>query len=399
MDPNQDTSQSDPNQSDTSGGYSTPSDTNAAPVDTSPAPTDQPQDQPPADQPPADQPPADQPPGDVQNPDSYSISGPGTPAPQDQTNVDVTTGQVYPPGVIPPVSSTQVNIPGDISAQITSGITNGLKDFQTVNPNLLAATQQAANIAAQNEYNRWKAQLELTNLTANQKETIALDKARLAADTAIRQAGLAFQQRQLDLQYTQMTPYEKEQLATQRAIADLQAQTQKALQGTQIASTEKIQQWQLAQQERQSGRQTALGLIQQIAALKGPQNAFAQLRALNAIPGGLASLVKALGGEFNIPGMAGVNQGTPAGLSATMNDITSGGSGQMTTSDQQAAGTFVNPNQVPIQNWQNLPDYAKQVALAQWENQGLDPGLVESVIKNNAPQFQTPVVGRVAGFV
>jgi len=268
---------------------------------------------------------------------------------------EVIAQQVF-AGVNPPAGVVLYNNPQGnlndpvLTAQSGTSTTPGASGTSAVNPQIAVAQIDAASQAAEIEYNRWKEELRYTRMTPAEQEQIALEKARLAADTKIREE--------------------------QNRLASVQ-----------------------------TAQQGALGLLNLAGQLRGPRNAFQYLRVMGQTPQGLTDLVRSLGGAYRVPGMAGAT-GTPeaANLSNFMQDVAGAGMG---LSNGQTAGQaadaqanqdlsgLVDPNQIDVANYSRLNSFGKQMALGAYEAKGFDAETVEEAIKRAAPEFKTPAMGRI----
>jgi hypothetical protein len=194
-----------------------------------------------------------------------------------------------------------------------------------------------------------------TNLEA---WSMAAQVAQQAAQQEYLRQQLAMQEHQFD----HLSAYQKEQLAFQRAAF----KWQKTMETAQLTGMYKGEPtWERTLQEagltgyyngeatlarEQMQAQTGLGVMNIMAGLRGPRNAFQYLRVLNGMPNGLRDLLGAAGGQFDLPGVGGgdPNAGTQRmDINALWDDIMGGGMGGFQNSLGMPQGSGSVPAQGP----------------------------------------------------
>jgi hypothetical protein len=194
-----------------------------------------------------------------------------------------------------------------------------------------------------------------TNLEA---WSMAAQVAQQAAQQEYLRQQLAMQEHQFD----HLSAYQKEQLAFQRAAF----KWQKTMETAQLTGMYKGEPtWERTLQEagltgyyngeatlarEQMQAQTGLGVMNIMAGLRGPRNAFQYLRVLNGMPNGLRDLLGAAGGQFDLPGVGGgdPNAGTQRmDINALWDDIQGGGMGGFQNSLGMPQGSGGVPAQGP----------------------------------------------------
>lgn len=198
---------------------------------------------------------------------------------------------------------------------------------------------------------------------------------------ATEYARMEYEKAWRQLQFTQLSAYQKEEIALKSAAQ---------------ASEDWWRKEQMRQKSVELGQQGALGLLNVAKDLRGPRNAFQMLKVMGQTPNGLRDLVRAMGGAYRVPGMAGAN-GTPeaANLTNFMTDVTANNQQQQWDSAMTDMQGMPAPNQVDVANWNKMPRYGKDMALAAYEAGGWDPSVVEDAIKTAAPEFKTPEYGSI----
>jgi len=153
----------------------------------------------------------------------------------------------------------------------------------------------------------------------------------------------------------------------------------------------------LARQGQESSE--AMALLQFLSGLRGPQNAFAQLRALGNVPGSMQDVANALLGRYQIGGTTGGTNPTPANMFSLFGYGAPGANMGGTTAAGAAAGAPVAPL-APL-GPMTLPNYVFPTANAMGPVQSLvnpapisgqawDPGNVTPMYSGNVNPAGTP---------
>lgn len=191
------------------------------------------------------------------------------------------------------------------------------------------------------------------------------------------------------------------------------------------------QQATLAREAEQN--KTALGYLQILAGLRGPQNAFQYARVLNGTPNGLSDIVNAASGRYGISSFGG--GAPPAVPNASTNGASVGPNGELSTTPNAGASllpqtggsaapvpmgeagldTLIGdannparvqppstaplplPNQIDPVAFSKYSPTQKSLLSGAYESQGWDPLDVEAIRKASLPAFRGPARGAVGG--
>jgi hypothetical protein len=187
-----------------------------------------------------------------------------------------------------------------------------------------------ANASAQATYNQAMVDLErdkFYNLSAYQKETLALQKAQDAWTKAYQTATLTGQLNgSPTMDYTQMIASLTGQYDGKDTIAWQSQQKQNALNE---AATTGYYNGQATLARQNAENQTAMEYLNLLGSLSGPSNYFKYLKVLNGTPNGFSDLVNAAAGKYTMSDYGGANPtATTSGRSVNslVGDVNNGGS-------------------------------------------------------------------------
>lgn len=151
---------------------------------------------------------------------------------------------------------------------------------------------------------------------------------------------------------------------------------------------------------QQAENQTALGYLNLLGGLRGPENAFQYLKVLNSTPGGLRDLTDAAAGRYKMGQFGG---GDPSALRAATPEGLLGGTtaagagagapasfGALPAYRGPASGVAVSSSQWAPQNIAKMDDYQRSVLLAQEEAKGHDPNAALAAFKATLPRYAGP---------
>lgn len=146
----------------------------------------------------------------------------------------------------------------------------------------------------------------------------------------------------------------------------------------------------LAQQAQNN--QAALGYLNLIGGMKGPQDYSQYLRTLGSTPGGIKDLVAASAGQY-VPGR-GATTGVapvPASLGGMLNDVASGTSSGTSYADyMNATSSLPAPNQISPDAWNNFTTSQRQMLLGAYGANGYDTNDVLDLYKGSLPTYAGP---------
>lgn len=169
---------------------------------------------------------------------------------------------------------------------------------------------------------------------------------------------------------------------------------------------------------------TALGYLQLLAGLTGPQNAFQYAKVLNGTPQGLTDIVNAASGRFGIPasgaGQMGSALASTGGSASNSAPAAVAPNGSLQIGNTQPSGSAdlnslvgsVNnpgayqppatsalplPNQIDPNAWARFNPTQKSLLMADYQNQGMDPKDVDFARQQALPQYRGAQRGGIAG--
>jgi hypothetical protein len=306
-----------------------------------------------------------------------------------------------------------------------------------VNMEAANASMMLADRVAQREYlNTRFTQLEMPQF----QHMVEMDKERLAIERANEAWKRSFEEAQLT-GYFEGKPT-AEWLATQADITGYFEGKPTLQRELSMAELTGYYNDAPTLQREQLESQTALELLNLVAQLRGPRNAFQQAAVLNNIPGGLQDMLGALAGKYELSGYGSPYTNVePVTLANFAQDVMAGGQGYtfnppgtqapanafnyelsadgtqvyppgvqapvegsqfstaapMTpataTAVTQTAGTAPLPWQTNAENYSKLNPYNKELYWAQQEALGFDPDAAKAAFEASLPTYAGPERG------
>ena len=285
------------------------------------------------------------------------------------------------------------------------------------NPGAANLAMQLANQAAQQAYLNARLEFEkyqYSNLSAYQKEQLAQQKAQQAWTEKYQTSMLTGTLDGVDTLQKQLQ---------QSQIALNTADTTGYYNGSPTMAREQMQgnltgyyngQATLGREQMQN--QTALGYLNLLGSLRGPQNYFQYMKVLNGTPGGMRDLVNAAAGQYALPGYGGGVQMPiePASLSGLLSDV--GGrytpmadNGQVqgkSGASPNAGGNYqylggasdaqlTSPSQWNARNYARMSPTQKDLLYGYYESKGWRPEDAQYLFQQSLPKYQGPQAGAV----